>query len=95
LHGGIEENLEGPQDIWLPAQGLKEAPTEYKSRSSHCTDSVGIQHEYIWGFFKKQNLMKLQYMYAHLNKASILLNAVVAVSKLSHMPCFVQTAFAG
>jgi hypothetical protein len=33
-------------------------------------------------------------MYARLNIAGILLNAVVAVSKLSHMPCFVQTAFA-
>ena len=37
--------------------------------------------------------MKLKYIYARLNIASILLNAVVAVFKLSHMLCFVQTAF--
>jgi len=54
---------------------------------------VSIKYEYIWGFYKEQNLVKL-YTYAHLNIASILLNAVVAVSRLSYMPCFVQTAFA-
>ncbi len=32
-------------------------------------------------------------MYASLNLGKILLNAVIAASKLSHMPCFVQTAF--
>ena len=48
----------------------------------------------MWGFYKEQSLVKLKYIYAHLNIASILLNAVVAVSILSHMLCFVQTAFA-
>jgi len=37
--------------------------------------------------------MKLKYIYARLNIASILLNAAVAVFKLSHIRCFVQTAF--
>jgi ABC-type Fe3+-siderophore transport system permease subunit len=38
--------------------------------------------------------VKLKYIYARLNIASIVLNAVVALSRLSHMLCFVQTAFA-
>ena len=57
-------------------------------------NTVGIKYEYVWGFYKEKNLMKLQYICARLNITSILLNAVVAVSKLNNMPCFVQTAFA-
>jgi len=53
---------------------------------------VGVKYKYIWGFYKEQNLVKLKYIYVHLNVTSILLNAVVAVSRLSHMPCFVQPA---
>jgi len=37
LHGGIEENHEGPQNVWHPAQYLNKEPTDYKSRPSHCT----------------------------------------------------------
>jgi hypothetical protein len=72
---------------------LNLAPTEYKSRSSHCRDCVGIKYEYILCFYREQNLVKLKYKHARLNIASILLNAAVAVFKLSQISCFVQTAF--
>ena len=47
----------------------------------------------IWRFYQERNLVKLKCIYAHLNITSILLNAVIAVSKLSDMLCFVETAF--
>jgi len=41
------ENLEVPEDDWHSAQDLKYALSEYKSRSSHCTNSAGIKYLYI------------------------------------------------
>jgi len=38
-----------------------------------CTKCFGIQYKYIWGLYREQNLAQLQYRYARLNIASILL----------------------
>ena len=93
LDGGTEESLEEYQNAWYPAQDLNQAATEHKSTASNSTNSFCKQYEYIWGLYKEQNLVKLKLIYASLNIANILLNGVVAVFKLSHMPCFVQIAF--
>jgi len=45
------------------------------------------------GFLQRTEFGEVEVHICALNIASILLNAVVAVFKLSHMLCFVQTAF--
>ena len=49
---------------------------------------------YIMNMFGVYTVFKILWSWSkYMHIASILLNAVVAVSNLSHMPCFVQTAF--
>jgi hypothetical protein len=61
------------------------------SLDHHTAQTVLVYNMNILGVYTKNKIWCSCSTYMHIT--SILLNAAVAVCKLSHMPCFVQTAF--